>query len=136
VETKFKIFTERKFIVARFTGTIVYQDVIQWFDDTRRQPDFSQELPGLLDLRKAKFGRVSGGKMAEKARALAEYMVKIDFTTAKWAILTDAPMETSLMMVYSKGASQKHPIEIFSTVEAAEDYLGVSFAHALQELSA
>jgi len=135
----FKIFPERKLIVARFTGTIAYQDVLQWFDEAREHPDFSQEFPGLVDLRKAAFGMVPGGKtgkMAKKARALAEYMTKIDFTTAKWAILTDTPMETSLMMVYSKDASQRHPIEIFSTVEAAEDYLGVALEYALQELSA
>jgi len=32
------------------------------------------------------------------------------------------------------GASGKHPIEIFSTIEATEDYLGVSLAEALQDL--
>jgi hypothetical protein len=93
----------------------------------------------LVDLRKGVFGAMPGGqtsKMAEKARALAEYMTKIDFTIARWAILADTPMETSLMMVYSVDASQKHPIEVFSNVEAAEDYLGVPLEQALQELGA
>ena len=135
----FKIFPEHKLIVARFRGTIVYQAVLQWFDEAREHPDFTQEFQGLVYLRKAVFGMVPGGKpgkMAEKARVLAEYMTKIDFTTSKWAILTDTPMKTSLMMVYSKDASQRHPIEIFSTVDAAEDYLGASLEYALQELSA
>ena len=134
----FKIFPERKLILACFTGTIVYQEVLQWVDEVRAHPDFSQEFRGLVDLRKGVFGSVDRGKtskMAEKARALAEYMIKVNFTTARWAILADTPMETSLMMVYSVGASQKHPIKVFSTVEAAEHYLGVPLESALRELS-
>ncbi len=135
----FKIFPERKLILACFTGTIDYREVLQWFNEVRAHPDFSQKFQGLVDMRKAAFGMMPGGKkskMAEKARALAEYMTKIDFTIARWAILADTPMETSLMMVYSVDASQKHPIKIFSTVEAAENYLGVPLESALQELGA
>lgn len=136
MKTRFKIFTERKLIIAIFTGIIVCQDVLQWFDDTREHPDFSQNFPGIVDLRRAVFGNISGGEMAEKARILSDYMIKIDFTTAKWAILTDTLIETSLMMVYSKGAAQMHPIEIFSTVKAAESYLGVPLAEALKGMRA
>ena len=135
----FKIFPERKLILASFTGTIDYREVLQWFDEVRAHPDFSQKFRGLVDMRKGVFGAIPGGKtgkMVEKARALAEYMTKIDFTTTQWAILADTPMETSLMMVFSKGASQKHPIKVFSTVEAAENYLGVPLESALQELGA
>ena len=136
MKTRFKILTERKLIIACFSGTIAYQDVLQWFDNTREHPEFSKHFQGIVDLRKAEFGKMAGVKMAEKARALAEYMIKIDFTTAKWAILADTPMETSLMMLYSKGASQKHPIEIFSTVKAAEEYLDIPLASALKEMNA
>ena len=130
----FKIFPERKLILASFTGTIVYQEVLQWFDEVRAHPDFSKDFQGLVDLRKGVFGAMPTSKMAEKAHALAEYMTKIDFTTAQWAILADTPMETSLMMVYSRNASQKHPIKVFLTVEAAEGYLGVPLEDALREL--
>jgi hypothetical protein len=127
VKAIFKILPERRLIMASFTGTIEYKEVLQWFDEVRTHPDFSQEFPGLLDLRKAAFGMMASSKMVEKARALAEYMIKVNFTKAKWAILTDTPMETSLMMVYSKDASQRHPIEIFSTVEAAPKTTSVYF---------
>ena len=134
---KFKIFPELRLIVACFTGTTVSEDIIQWFDEASNHPEFSKEYQGLVDCRKALFGnelRDKPREMAKKACELVEYMVKIDFTSANWAILVDSPMETSLSMLYSMGASQKHPIEIYSTVEAAEEYLGIPLQDALQEL--
>ena len=138
MKTIFKIFPERKLVLTCFTGTINFKDVINWFDAVQKHQGFSQEFSGVVDLRKGVFGRILDGKtvqMAEKAKELADYMISKDFTRAKWAILADTPMETSLMLVYSNSASQKHPIRIFSTIQAAEEYLGVALADAFKELS-
>lgn len=42
-------------------------------------------------------------------------------------------METSLMMIYARGASRKHSIDIFSTMETAEFYFGTPLTNLLQE---
>ena len=138
MKIRFRIYPDKKLIVAVFKGPVVYEDILQWFNEAREHPDFSSKYKGLVDFRNAVFGtedREQPRKMAQKAEALAEYMVKIDFTSAKWALLADSPVETSLSMLYSHSASQKHPMETFSTVQAAEDYLEVSLEDAIQDLN-
>lgn len=91
-------------------------EIMQWFDEVREHQDFSKDYLGLADFRKAVLAMPPEGNtsaMVKKASALSKYMIDKDFTTAKWAILTNAPIETSLMMVYSNRASQKHPVKIF-----------------------
>ncbi len=70
----FKIFPERRLVPAGFIGTIVYREILQWFDEVAAHPDFSREFQGLVDLRRGVFGAMPTSKMAEKARALAEYI--------------------------------------------------------------
>ena len=137
MKIKFKIYPDKKLISALFKGTIVYENILQWFDEVYAHPDFSREYQGIIDLRQVIFGmehRNQPGKMAEKAKALAQYMAKLDFTSARWAILVVSPIETSLTMMYASNASRKHPINIFSTVEAAENYLGIPLSDVINNL--
>ena len=138
MKINFKIYPEKWLIASRFTGTIIFEDVLQWFNKTKEHPDFSPKYQGVIDMRTAVFGdanRENPGKMVKKTYALAEYMKKIDFTKSKWALITDTPVETSLLMMYAKDASKKHPIKIFSTVEAVEEYLNLSIADVLKDLN-
>jgi hypothetical protein len=119
----FTIYPEMNLIVAQFTGLIDDQDILNWFDDTLAHEAFLKEYDGIVDLREAVFKQ----NRPEKARFLASYMIERDFTDGKWAVLVSKPMETALLFVYRQNAAQKHPIEIFSTVEATANFLGRDF---------
>ena len=137
MKVKFKINPDEKLISTLFKGTIKYEDVVRWFDEVHGHPDFSEEYQGIIDMRDVIFGLENRNQpriMAEKAKALAQYMAKLDFTSARWALLVDSPIETCLTMLYANDASLKHPIRIFSTVEAAEDYLGLLLADVIKGL--
>ena len=127
MEKTLRIYPDRKLIVARFKGIITYEDIIQWFDEVIRHEDFSKEYSGVVDLRSAEFLKAPSGKIHEtitRTRKAAQYTIEKDFTKGKWALLADTPMETSLLMIYAKEVFSKHPVSIFSTVEAAAHYLG------------
>ena len=137
MKIKFTIHPDKKLISSLFKGTIVYEDIVQWCNQIYGHPDFSSEYQGIIDMREVTFGledRNQPSKMAEKAKSLAQYMANLDFTTAKWAILADTPIETSLSMMYANDASRKHPINIFSTVEAAENYLDTPLADVIRDM--
>lgn len=137
MKVKFKINPDKKLISTLFKENIEYEDVVRWFDEVYAHPDFSPEYRGIIDMRHMIFGsenRDQPGKMAENTKALAQYMTKLNFTSARWALLVDSPLETCLSMLYANDASLKHPIKIFSTVEAAEDYLCLPLADDIHDL--
>ena len=74
----------------------------------------------MVDIRGASFKN----QRPEKAKYLGAYMIEQDFTTGRWAVLAGKPIETALTLVYRQVAGEKHPLKIFSTVEAAEGFLG------------
>lgn len=115
----FKIFPDKNLVVAQFTGQISDREILNWFDETLNHEAFCKEYDGIVDLREAVFKE----SRPEKARFLASYMIKKDFTKGKWAVLVSKPVATALLFVYRQDAAQKHPIEIFSTVEATADFL-------------
>ena len=115
----FKIYPEEKLIVTRFTGPVVYQDILNWIDELARNESFSKEYDGIVDLRKAIFTDPD----PENARALSSYMIEHNFSRGKLAILVDKPRETALVMIHRWKTGPEHPIEAFSTVEAAAHFI-------------
>jgi hypothetical protein len=115
----FEIYPEKKLIVARFTGPIDYQDILNWFEDALQHEAFSKDYDGIVDLRKAAVQEAR----PEKAKLLASYIIEHDFTKGKWAILVSKPMETALSLLYANVATRQHPVESFSTIEAAASFL-------------
>jgi hypothetical protein len=120
MSSTFKIYPEKQLIVTRFTGLIVYDDMLHWIDEVLQHESFSREYDGIVDLREAAFKTIR----ADKAKLLGSDMIERNFTKGKWAILVSTPIETALSLLYNQVATQQHPIESFSTVEAAASFLG------------
>ena len=114
-----QIYPDRQLIVVRFSGPVGYDDMLQWMQEIREHESFSRTYDGLVDNREAIFHQTR----PQKAQGLATYLIETDFTRGKWALLVDKPMETALSMLYSAVASVQHPIQVFSTLEGANQYL-------------
>ena len=115
----FGIFPDQKLMIARFIGPIDFYDIRDWIDEAPRYKAFSTEYDGIVDQRRAIFKHTR----IEKAKELATYMVEHRFTSGKWVVLVTKPMETALSLLYREIAVVKHPIELFSTIDAAAKYL-------------
>lgn len=119
MERTFKIYPDKKLVVARFTGPIDYEDILNWLNEALQNESFSMEYDGIADLRKAVFKETR----LEKVQFLASYIIEHRFTKGKWAILASTPMETALSFLFSKYATLQQPIDIFSTVEVVATFL-------------
>jgi hypothetical protein len=119
MERTFKIYPDKKLVVARFTGPIDYQDILNWFNEALQNESFSMEYDGIVDLRKVVFKETR----REKVQFLASYIIEHNFTKGKWAILASTPMETALSLLFSEYAPLQQPVNIFSTVKAAARFL-------------
>lgn len=115
----FTIYPEIKLVVSYFSGPIVYQDIIDWVDELSSNESFSKEYDGIVDLRKAVFTDPT----PDKARSLSSYMMEHNFTQGKLAVLVDKPTETALVILHRQAEGGRRPVEIFSTVEAAADFI-------------
>jgi hypothetical protein len=116
----FNIYPERRLCVVRFIGAIDYEDFVQWADDAMKEPLFSRDYDGVVDIRRAVFKHMR----PEKARELATFMIDHEFTNGKWVSLVTKPMESALSLVYSEMAKLQHPHILCSTVTGSGEFLG------------
>src|SRR5262245_12148750 len=87
----FNIYPERRLCVVRFIGAIDYEDFVQWASDAMKEPLFSRDYDGVVDIRRAVFKHMR----PEKARELATFMIDNEFTNGKWVSLVTKPMESA-----------------------------------------
>ena len=118
----YKIIKEKKLIIEVYSGDICLdffqQSMLQEFND----PDYLDIEYGICDLRNANL--VLSDKEVKK---LFDFALQHDKNlSVQWATLTKGPYETAMAMIYELQAEKLYGYKIFSTVEAASDYLGIS----------
>jgi hypothetical protein len=119
---KYKIFEDKKLIIEVFNGDISLdffkQSMLKEFGDSQ----YKNLLIGVCDLRKANL--ILSDK---EVKDLFSFALNHDQNlTIKWATLTNGPYETAMAMIYELQAVEHYGYKIFSTIEAASEYLGTN----------
>lgn len=110
----------QRLAVIRFSGPVDTEQAAECIRRFAGLPDYDPGLNGVVDLRGA-LVTVS----AEQAKGLARQSLERELSMGKWAFLAETPMNTALALLYADVLAKRHESRIFSTVEAAADYLGV-----------
>jgi hypothetical protein len=119
-EHTFKVFPDERLMIVRWFGSVRVEEVIAWLEEMISAPQFSPDFDGIVDLRKADLTKMR----PEEVRAVARVMVERKLTRGRWVHLADGPTETAFSMMYSRAVSEQYQMHVFSTVEAAADFLG------------
>lgn len=119
---KYKIFEDKKLIIEVFNGDISLdffkQSMLKEFCD----PAYKNLNLGICDLRKANL--ILSDK---EVKELFSFALNHDQNlTIRWATLTNGPYETAMAMIYELQAVEHYGYKIFSTLEAASEYLGIN----------
>lgn len=117
----YKIYKDKKLIIEAFTGDInldFFKDsMLKEFND----PEYINMKIGVCDLRKASLTLTNS-----EIRESFEFAIKHDKNrTIRWATLTKGPYETAMAMIYELQAEKHYGYKIFSTIDAASNYLGI-----------
>lgn len=115
----YKIVENKKLIIEAFKGDVCLdffkESMLKEFND----PDYVNLKLGICDLRKANL--ILSDK---EIKELFEFAIAHDKNLSiKWATLTKGPYETAMAMIYELQAVKHYGYKIFSTLEAACNYL-------------
>ena len=117
----YDIFPERRTIVARYTGLFTLGELTAAAQLLWSDPRYVRSYDGLVD--------ISHGSVAVAMRDVPPLMRFFrehgNTSEGRWAAVASAPLTTAWALVYRRALGARHPLEIFSTWEAACAFLGV-----------
>jgi len=118
------ILPEKRLIIERFTEPTGFEEIKSLLSRVFSDPLFDKTFHTLMDFTKAvlKTG-------LEEVALLCEFISSVaGGVIGSTAIIAAGPMGTALAMLISKGLSFFTPSEVFSTGEAALNFLGLDFS--------
>lgn len=127
MEYNTRIYKRQRLVVETVRGEVTVEELRDKFLSLFRNPEYDDSMRGLCDLRKAssRMQRSDFEQLAEEVESTS------CFGQTRWAILTDDPMLTAFAQIFQRRVGEDGNIQIFSTLEAAEDYIGVHLGKAL-----
>jgi len=119
----YKIIEDKQLIIEAFDGDITLdffrESMLKEFND----PKYVHLKFGVCDLRRANL-LLSDSEVKQ----LFEFACQHDKNLKiKWATLTESPYETAMSMIFGQKAQDLYGYKIFSTIDAASQYLGIKF---------
>jgi len=117
----YKIYDDKKLIIESFTGDIDFV----FFKDSMlkdfKDPNYINLKFGVCDLRNANLKLTN-----TEIREAFDFALQHDKNkTIRWATITKGPNETAMAMIYELQAEKHYGYKIFSTLEAASNYIGI-----------
>ena len=115
-----QIDAERRFVELRYEGVVDTSTVLEALRAVQDRAPFDRIRYGLSDFRNA--------TLAVDKHDLPRFVAAKNsdlFGEARWAFLMDSPRETAIGMLYTTMKEQLYECEIFSTRQAALDWLEV-----------
>lgn len=114
---KIHIYPQQSLVITHFSGSITIEEVKKTNMEIAKDPRYSKQFDGVCDFRSAHADFTDMELLGFRELAL-----KSNFNSGNWCLLVSTPIETAMAMIFANKAG-KNNIKVFSTVEAASEYL-------------
>jgi hypothetical protein len=122
VQHQYEIRPAQRLILQRFRGKPSLADVLAATRRLWADPLYSKSYDGIAD-----FSGASVGLSMDDLRALISFLRQHDQTTVgRWGVVASSPLATACAMIYRRALAPRHEFEVFSSWDAACDFLGVA----------
>ena len=124
MEFDYEIYPEQRMIVTRYRGAYTFATLIACAQKLWADPRYQPAYDGVVDLTD---GKLTIGR--QDFRAVIDFIRRQDRASrGRWAAVASSPFATACSLLYQRAIEDRHPIGVFSTLEAAGTFLGMSFA--------
>ena len=120
------VFPDKQLIVAKYSGDVCMDDVVRLTEEMVSNPNYSPLFNGVTDYRGAKLSATS-----DEVTAFAKDVIESEVSLGTWCILCDEPNTTAYNMIFQSLLKSRHPVEIYSTVDAASKRLNMDLKEYL-----
>jgi len=124
----YKIIPREGVIVQTLTGKVTMAELDDFFDRFRKDPDYSDQYSFISDFRKADIVLT-----LEEIKDVAQYYCDHCELQGKNAILVNKSTDTARILIFKEYLEPKFFFEVYSTREAASEYIGVDLKKYLDE---
>ncbi|HTL67489.1 MAG TPA: hypothetical protein VL200_07500 [Lacunisphaera sp.] len=115
----FEIYPEHRAILVRCAGNFTMEDLLSTPRRIWADPRYSPDFAGLVEITDASL-RIDMNDL----RTLTTFLAREPATSrAPWAAVTDLPVAIACSFVYRKAMRRRHAFEVFSSREAACNFL-------------
>ena len=112
---------ERHLIFLRYTGHFTLAGLLAGTRRLWADPAYSRSYAGLIDLSDESLSVAIGD-----FHSLLDYLRdQPAISQGRWAAVTSSPFATACGLLYQKAISPRHPFEVFSSFEAAANFLRI-----------
>ena len=115
----YQINQDSQIITVVWEGAFTLDEVNSSLDGMYNDGEYQATFSGIADVRKADFQLTP-----------AELKINHDFVKnhkkcpkGPWAVICDEPYQTALALLYEKQYKTPHPVDVFTTFEAAQAWL-------------
>ncbi|MGJ8653568.1 MAG: hypothetical protein ACSHX8_09880 [Opitutaceae bacterium] len=116
----YQIIKEHKLVVEEVSGRVTLEGLAQKTNSLYSDPDYDPTFVGVADYRLAT-AQITRTELYGFAKFINGHE---QFGQAKWAILADDPMVVAFSQIFQQRMIKTDVIEVFSTPEAAANYIG------------
>ncbi len=120
------IYPELKLTSVVFEGDITIEELLEAENDIQNHCDFKLDFNGVYDFRNSK--KLFEPKDLDKLKNKSAHF---NPNKGKWCSLNSAPFETALSSLFQNKRIEVHPFEVFSSVEAASEFLDIDLSNIL-----
>jgi len=117
----YRILPEHKLIVETVTGAITVEELAKKTDQLFADPLYDPTYVGIADYRSS-VSRMTKVELYAFASLMNDSNM---FGQAKWAIIADDPIVVALSHLFQQRVESAENVGIFSTAEAAAQFVGV-----------
>ena len=123
----YEIYSEDSLIVLKLDGDCDFSELMTGIQTYMNDPKYLPDFTGVLDMRFGKLVLTPG-----EIRQISEFVHQQKFAKGRWCHIVDDPMNTALGTLYANLIKDEHPLKVFSTIEAASDYVMIDLSKYLK----
>jgi len=116
----FRVFPEQRLVSVRYTGEVVFEELVRVCRELSNVPDFQLNFCGVSDERLADVVM-----SREEVDHLAQFVQHEIGFSGRWVHLINSPSSAVSANEYGKRRAGGYVDNIFSSVEAAAEYLDI-----------
>ena len=123
---KLEVHLEKELVVVQFSGQVSAEEVLRCIAEFRQVDGYHKNFTGVADFRavEIQFG-------PEGVKAISDFSKGRTAMRGRWCLLADKPFETAMSAIFKSKVAEQQPLEVFSTIRAASDYLGIDLTDLL-----
>jgi len=127
MKVRYEILPEHRLILKRCRGDFTLHDLMTSARSVWSDPRYCRSFDGIVDLTKA-----DCGFHIEEVRSLVDFFLTHEKTSiGRWAAIASSPIVTAFALIYKRSLLDRHPFEVFSTWEAACEFLELDVSPVL-----